>query len=297
MTVPLRVTLIVACVLNAGPLCAQTAFKYKFKAGDTFRYDLTIGQKGITKVDDKEFGGEQQQIITMTWKVESVDDKGAAKIRLKVDRVKVAAEANKKRIEASSDDKAEPADKMAKPLYVLAKALSKFEGTFTMTEHGDIKNATIPPEIVKAMKSVPGAEDTDAMSEKGFEATLTNNTFVLPNEAITKGKSWKEKAEGTMPGSGKYAGDVVFTYEGDVTHAGLTVARFTIKSEFKIEPEAKAKGAALKNVEWRGTCFFDAAAGQMIEFSAAQTMEFAGENEGKKFVQRLESSNGLKRLK
>jgi hypothetical protein len=296
MTVLLRVTLIVAALLHAGPLFAQTAFKYKFKPGDTLRYDLTIGTKATAKVDDKDFGGEHQQIITMTWKVESVDDKGTAKIRLKVDRVKISADENKKRVEVSSDDKQEPADKAAKPLYVLAKALSKFEGFFTITDHGDIKSVTIPPEAIKAMKSVPGAEETEAMSEKGLEATLRNNTFVLPGEPVAKGKSWKDKVEGELPGSGRYAGDVVFTYEGDATHAGLTAAKFTVKSEFKITPDPKAK-IALKNVQWRGTCFFDPAAGQIAEFSAVQTTDLTGENDGKKIMQRIEATNLLKRIK
>ncbi len=70
MLVLLRVTLIVAALLHAGPLFAQTAFKYKFKAGETLRYELTIAHKGATKVDDKEVDGAGRQVITMTWKVQ-----------------------------------------------------------------------------------------------------------------------------------------------------------------------------------------------------------------------------------
>lgn len=292
MTVPLRVTLIVAALVHGGPLFAQTAFKYKFKVGDTLHYDLAIGQKVSGKAGDMEFGGLEKQVIAMTWKVESVDDKGTAKIRLKVDRAKLIADSGKDSVEVSSDAKQEPDKGPAKQMFALAKALAKFEGFFTMNAQGDVEKVTIPPEVTKAMKAVPGAEDAEPMNEAALQGTLRNTLLVLPAEPLTKGKSWKEKLEFAAQ-FGKFNGDLVYTYEGTVNHGGRMLAKFVVKPQVKVEPDPKAK-IVLKSMDSEGTFYFDPMAGQLVEMSTSQTLDLAGEAQGKKITQRNESTNVLK---
>jgi hypothetical protein len=293
--VHLRVTLILVALCSGGPLLAQTALKYKFKPGDTLRYDLTIAHKIAGKSGDMEFGGLNKQVISTTWTVESVDDKGTAKIRLKVERAKLIVEQGKDTVEVSSDAKTEPDKEPGKSMLPGAKALAKFDGYFTMTAQGEVEKVTIPPETVKAMQSVPGAEKAEPLTEQGLLQTLRANTFVLPREAVVKGKSWTEKMEGTTP-YGKFAGELVFTYEGPAERGGVTVDKFVVKPKLKIEPDPKSK-VALKALDSAATIYFDPAAGQLVEVSSTQVMEMAGEQDGKKGSQRNESINTLIRAK
>ena len=159
MTISLRAILVLTVVVLAGPrLHGQTALKYQFKTGDTLYYDLMILQKGTTRGDDKEFSSQQKQVISMSWKVQSVDDKGAAKLALKFDRVKVSGEAAKESVEVSSDDKQEPAKEGAKGMYITAKAMAKIEASFTMTPQGEIDKVSIPASVLKEINAIPGAE-------------------------------------------------------------------------------------------------------------------------------------------
>jgi hypothetical protein len=299
MTSTLRAASAVFAVLLAGPaLQAQPVLKYKFKAGDTLRYDLTTTTKQSTRAGDNEFGGTQKQVIAMTWKVDSIDDKGAAKVHIKFDRVKLTTEQPKESIEVASDDKAEPEKEQAKGMMTLAKTLAKLDGYFTMSPLGEIKDVTIPATTLKDMRSVPGAEKMeDSWAQGNLQATLKDATLSLPGEPIAKGKSWKTKIEGTTP-FGKLSGDTEVIYKGKVARGNQTLDVFEIQPKLKIEPDPKAKVAVtVKRYDNEGTAYFDNDAGRLVESTTTQNIEVQTEVMGKTLTQKSEGTNSLKLVK
>lgn len=299
MMVPIRFALVLAvCVVSSRALQAQTTLQYQFKKGDTLRYVLTVAQKGTNKGDDMEFNGAQSQSIEMTWQVESVDEKGTAKIALRFDRAKLMAQGPKEMREVSSDAKEEPTDEAAKSMYALAKALAKFQGSFTVSARGEIQNVTVPASVLKEMKAVPGAEKaSESWAEEHLQSTLKDNILLVPPTAIAKGKSWKNSVKGQSP-FGKLSGDMHYVYDGSVERDGRKVEKFLLRPKFKIEPDPKAQIAiTIKAFESEGTAYFDNATGRLVEVASTQRLEVEAESMGKTYSQKTETTNGFKLLK
>jgi hypothetical protein len=302
MIVPIRVLValcgVFAFLAGGTALEAQTTLKYRFKQGDTIRYLLTATQKGTTKAKDNEFTVVNKQFLETTWKVESVNDKGDARIRIKYDRAKLTADNGKEMAEGSSDAKEDPTTDPAKGMTLMAKALAKFEGTFIMTPQGEIKDAMILPESLKEIKAIPGADKiAEGWSAETLGRTLKDNTLALPADAVTKGKTWKHEVSGQTQ-YGKVSGDLVYVYDGVVDRDGGKAEKFLVKPKLKIETDPKAKPPlTIKTFESEGTAYFDNAAGKLLEVSTSQRIEVQVEVEGTVFSQKTEVSNSLKLAK
>jgi hypothetical protein len=287
----------VAALLAVGqPLRAQTALKYQFKQGETLQYALSIAQKSTAKGNDMEFTSVQKQLIDMSWLVQSVDDKGNAKVRLKVDRARLSVDTGKQSWEAASDAKEEPADDPAKSLAAVAKSLAKLQGDFTLTPQGDAKDVSIPASAIKEMKAVPGAEKAaETWTPETLQRTIQDVLLQLPPGPVTKGKTWQTKIVGQSP-FGKITGETVHTYDGTVERDGRKVEKIVLTPKLKVEIDPKAP-VALKNQEAEGAAYFDNASGRLVEVATSQQFEVQAEVKGSTFMQRIEVSNALKLLK
>jgi hypothetical protein len=299
MMVSLRATLALAALLLASAaLEAQTTFKYRFKKGDTLRYDLAIVTKGTTRATGgNEISGTEKQIISMSWTVDSVDDKGTAKIQVTFDRVKLIGEQDKVTVEVTSDTK--DADKdPAKSMLIIARAMAKVAGTFTMSPQGEIKDVTILPSAIKEMRSIPGAEKSaDVYNDANLQTTLRNATLGLPLDPIAKGKTWKLKVEYPSP-YGKVTGEMVYSYAGKAQYAGRTLDKFEIKPKLKIETDPKAPvPITIKTFEHDGAVYFDSDGGRLVESVSLEITEVQADVKGKILSRKTEMSTTLKLVK
>jgi hypothetical protein len=299
MSMPIR-ALFALGVLLAGShaLQAQTTLKYQFRKGDTLHYVQTVAQKGSSKGGGMDFSGGQKQTIETTWRVDSVDDKGNARIALKVDRAKLAAESAKESREVSSDATDEPADKVGKSMYTLARVLAKMEGTFTVSPRGEVDKVNVPESVAKAMQAVPGADKLPESSpEDNLTTTLTESLFVLPANAIAKGTTWKNPVKGRSP-FGKLTGEVQFSYEGGVQRDGRRLEKFLVKPKLKIETDPAGDVVfTVKLYESSGVVYFDNAAGRLVELTNTLRIEVDAEAMGKKFSQKTETTSSFKMVK
>jgi hypothetical protein len=287
-----------AAFLAGGPtLEAQTTLKYKFKSGDTLQYAMHLATKRTLRAE-KELTATEKQDITMTWRVESVDDKGTAKIQLKVDRVVFTAEGPAGKTEVASDAKEEPKDDTLKIASANAKAMSMIEGTFTLTAQGEVGKVTVSEAALKEIRAIPNWEKTpEEAVVQTVQATLRDNVLNLPAEAITKGKTWKHKIEGMSP-YGPFTGEMEYTFEGDVNRGGRTLSKFLARPKLKIEPDEKAKvKITIKSHETEGESYFDNAAGRVVEVITMQRIEVQADVEGKTISQRTEVTNSFKLVK
>jgi hypothetical protein len=299
MMVPIRFVPGLVFFLALGQVAqAQTTLKYQYKKGDTLQYVLTVAQKGATTGGGMDFTGGQKQSIDMTWRVESVDDKGNAKMGLKVDRAKLAAESSKESREVSSDAKEEPTDKIAKSMYTTARVLTKLQGTFTVSPRGEVENVSVPESVLKEMQAVPGADKLPPSSpEENLTAILRDNLFILPATSLASGANWKNPVKSRSP-LGKISGEVVFTYEGSVERDGRRLEKFTVKPKLKIETDPNADVVyTVKLYESVGVAYFDNVAGRLVEATNTLRVEVDAEVNAKAFSQKTETTSSFKLVK
>jgi hypothetical protein len=307
MMVSIRVAIALTGMVAFGAagqtLQAQAKLKYQFKPGETMQYVMAVTQKNTQKgKDDKgkdvELTAIQKQTVEMSWQVQSVDDKGAAKIRMKYDRVKFSMDQGTASKEVSSDSRDDPADEPAKSMTALARALAKLESTFTMTPRGEIQDLRISPAALKEMRAVPGAEKlAGGWTNELLQATLKDNTLALPAEPTTKGTTWKSKVQGMSP-YGKVTGELEYVCEGPAMHEGTKVEKFLLKPRLKIDLDANLPATVtIKKHDGEGAAYFDATAGRLVEVTSTTRIDAEAMVKGVLFTQQTEGTNSLKLVK
>ena len=297
MMVSPRLFVFLACLsflASGGALHAQTPLKYQFKKGEVLKYVMVVGQKGTTKAKDMESTLMQTQTIDLSWHVQSVDDKGAAKIRVTFDRAKLSVSNGKDNFEGVSDVKEDPESEPAKSMTTLAKTLAKVEATFTMSPQGDISDVSIPASVIKEIKAIGGEKAADGWTEDNLKATLRDNTLALPKEPAGKGLTWKRSIQLKSP-YGPITGSLEYAWDGVVMRDGVKVTRLAVNPKLKLEPDPNAKPpVTIKSYDVEGTALFDNNAGRIFEISVSQKIEAQAEVGGMTVTDRREMTNSFK---
>jgi len=297
MMVPSRfVALAVTTTLFASgsALHAQMPLKYQFKKGETLKYVMLVAQKGTTKGKDVDVTVIQNQTIDLSWHVQSVDDKGTAKIRMKFDRAKLSVSNGKQTYETASDAKDEPTEPPVKAMFQIAKALATFEATFAMSPQGDIKDISIPASVIKEIKSIAGDKAADDWTEENLKTTLRDNTLALSPKPVGKGMSWKRDVQ-MKSLYGLISGELEYAWDGRVERDGAKVDMFFVKPKLKIETDPKAKPpVTIKMYETEGQALFDNGAGRLVEMTITQRIEAQAEVDGMTASDRRELTNSFK---
>lgn len=248
---------------------AQTTLRYKFKKGEKLEYVLDQKMKVTQEVLGMNIETSMDQHMAMSWKVESVDDKGAAKIAMTFGRMKMALDTPMGKFEVDSDSKEEPDNILGKTLHTVVASLAGMELSFTMDPTGELREVTIPEKSAEKLKNLAGPGLGDMFSEDSLKKMATQG-LVFPAEAIAKGKSWKHKSSMKMP-FGKMVMDNDYTYEGSEEKGGVTLEKISLKPSMKMEPDPDAKVALkLKSSQGKATFGFDNKAGRFSHVNMHQ---------------------------
>jgi hypothetical protein len=256
----------VALLACAAAAPAQTTLRYQFKAGQVLDYVADAKMKMNTAVDGKDVEIGMTMTMEMSWKVAKVLDGGDAKLEIKYDRVKMVMDAPEPvgRLTLDSADKEEPDNPVGRQMHAMLKVLCGSAMTATMTARGEIKDAKVPKELDELLQKFGGGPAGglgDAM-----------NFLVLPQGAVTRGKTWDDKREMSMP-MVKAVVDTKYTYDGPATLAGVKLEKILYKPRmtFQIDME----GLTMKAIDekMKGVIFFDNRAGRIVELQQTAGLE------------------------
>lgn len=279
--------LTVGLVLAANAADAKETLRLKFAKGDTYRYEHTVHM-----TQNLEIGGQKVE-ITMemlqgtVWNVESVDDKGTAKVRLTIDRIRMKMDGAG--IQFSFDSKEDKEKKDDKDPLGLKKqfgatfgAMLKVQTHFTINDRGetskfDVKGLdelkkSLPPGAEKLMPGGTGAESFQQYANLGV---------VLPKEAVTEGDSWEQPVNAAgLASLGKIKGTSKYTLAKEGKFAGQTCQVIDSASNFEIAIDPKGPLGQFGNAEVKakpskGKVFFDDKLGRILGFEQTQDMEMS----------------------
>ncbi|HEV3082447.1 MAG TPA: DUF6263 family protein, partial [Gemmataceae bacterium] len=226
--------LVLGLVVSAGPAEAQTTLRYKFKEGEKFGYTLDQKIKMTTSLMGRDFEVHKNHMADMTWQVLKVDKEGAGQIKLTFTRVKMDMDSPQGKVEVDSKKPRELTDPAGKVLSQVVSILGSLELTFTMEPTGEIKDLVLPEQVKTSLKNLPGAEGMgDLFSDEGLKK-LVHGGIVLPKEAVSQGKTWKQNVDMKLP-MGRIKGDLQFTYEGPEEKDGKKLEKIGVKPDYKIE--------------------------------------------------------------
>src|SRR5262249_28457217 len=198
-----------------------------------------------------EIGGQKVEITMemvqgIVWNVESVDDKGTAKVRLTLDRIRMKLDAPMIQFSFDSkEDKEKKDDKdplgLKKQFGPVFAAMLTAETQFTSNDRGETSNfdvkgldeikKSLPPGADKLMPGVTGAESFQQFANLGV---------VLPKDAVAEGESWDQPVNvAGLASLGKVKGKSKYTLAKAGKYAGHTCQVIDTASDFEITIDPK----------------------------------------------------------
>jgi hypothetical protein len=256
----------------AGAAQAQTTLRYKFKEGDKLEYVVDQDQKIAMNVLGMDIDMTSKLAMGLSCNILQVDDKGNAKFKVTLDRVKMVMEGGPfGKIEIDSKDKDEPDNPIEKLFSEMVKSIAGLEMSFTADNAGNLSDVKLSE--LKKMKKVGGAGlpvGGTAFGPDTLKSLVEGNVLIpLPKEPISKGKSWTNKIN-TKTDLGKVAGENTYTYEGDEND----LVKLAVKPDMKIDTDPNAKiQMKVKSNKGKGHTLFDNQAGRIAGATSEATME------------------------
>src|SRR5262245_18721146 len=286
--IALAVVGLAAWSLTAATASAQTTLRYKFKEGDTLKYVLEQKMKMTMNVMGNDIEINMDQSSDMAWSIGKVDDKGNAKITVKFGRQKMSMKSPMGNIEVDTNNSQEPDDPLGQTLYKVTKALAGVEVSGTVNPQGEYSHVVVPDKALKEFQELPGSANFgDMFSPDGIKRMLSQSGLIMPKEAVSKGKTWKNKTEMKLP-IGKMLAEVEYTYNGPEEKGGHTLEKIALKPKATLEPDKNSPIAMkLKSHSAKGTAYFDNEAGRLQEVVTQQTMEMEADVMGMAFTQKM----------
>jgi hypothetical protein len=284
-----------ASVIIAGPAPAQEVLRYKFKQGEKLHYVLEQKMNMTMAIMNNNIMMDMTQTIDTLWDIQSVDKDGTAKMTQKFDRVRFSMDGPMGKTEYDSKDGKVPEGPFGALMGPFFQALAGAEFKVTLDAHGQYDKVEVPDKLAEALKKLPMASAMgDLASVDGLKRLISQSGLILPNTALTKGKTWDKKIDIKLP-FGKMETDTAFTYQGPTTHDGLKVEQFAMKPKMTIEPDPNANmKAKIKSQDNKGAAYFDATAGRLVETEVTQKTEMEVSAGGQDFTQKIDQKVSFK---
>ena len=148
---------------------AEEPIRWKFTVGEKLEYNITQDMNMAMNMGASgQMNSNAHQVMDMTWDVQGVNEQGEAVIEIKFDRIQMKVTGPMTADYDSSKD--EPPTGMAATFAPLFKAMTKSAFEATMTSRGEIKDLKVPPDVLEALKSNPGAAQMgDLATPDGFQ--------------------------------------------------------------------------------------------------------------------------------
>jgi hypothetical protein len=267
--------------------------RWKFEAGAQHFYKFT--EKMQLSMDVPGLGKTEMtfdQTVDVTWQIKDVNADGVAQISQSIDRVqmKIDAPGQTAQYDTASD---EPPQGMATMLAPSLKALTAGPTEMTMTPRGTVTDIKIDPEVVKAMRSVPGAAANNDTSEEGLKNIAMQVSIELP-ETLNVGDQWRSDLEmSSAMAGGKVGAERTYTYAGAKEVDGKTLEVITPSIVLKFgDGQDDAQPLKVDNQKTTGEILFNRAAGLLQSSELEQDMDIVvtgpgGESMAQKMVQTI----------
>lgn len=272
-----KILLVLALVIGHWSLVIPATaepLRWKLKSGDEFV--ATIDQKSEVA---STLGGAAPTVMTleagleMTWKVDSVDEQGAAKIIQRFQRLRMKLEMPKAgTISYDSASETKPTGD-AKTIATAIEPLLQAEITLTLSPQGEITSVELSEPAQKVVEGLDTNSRLKALlSKEGLSNVLKQSLMVLPEQDLKPGDTWQREAD-LSTALGKFKQTTTFELKPPDA-ASPDVARIESVSKLDLQqPRAdKARAATLKQQQQTGVILFDQAAGRVRSAEVEQVL-------------------------
>jgi hypothetical protein len=266
------VLLVVAAFAGVAAKAADPALRWKFRAGDSVRYEFNQKNEFTVKANGQEMVNSTDLTFGMTWKVKSVGADGAGEIAMVINRVQAKIQVGGQTIKYDSNEEKPADDPSSKALDAVYRPAVGQEYALKIDPRGQVLTAKVPDKVTQALKESPFqalADGGSVLSETGLKNLFVQVIPSFPETSVAKGGSWKSKVELPTP-------PLRLTVENTYTLSAVDAATSKIESQIdtsiKTEPNAPFK-VEVKKQTGKGSYTIDTKAGRLTSSDIHQTIE------------------------
>jgi hypothetical protein len=244
-------------LLGSAVAAAQAPLAWKWQKGEQFTLSVATAYEDQTTIAGKQLKGKAKTSITFDVTVRAAPEDGDVTLDLRITSFQVEGSKN--------------ADAISK----VAKAIKG--DSFSVTLDREMKSQQFGGigALAKKVSEQEGDPAALALVEKTLTMLFRNliqEAFVpMPGKATAKGDTWEQTAELDALGLGTLTTTKTFSDEGKASVDGKEVRKVGIKGVMKFAPPKEGGAGAftlekldLKKQTYRGTLYFDPAAGRPV---------------------------------
>jgi hypothetical protein len=250
----------------------QDELQYKFKPGDSFRYENEYRTRVTVEGSALQFEFKYDA----DWTVTAVDANGKAKLTQKIGRVRLSGSVPQAEFRVESKEAGqtpEVSDERGKPFLPFICAFTGCEITMTVDRHGGVSDLTIPKKVLDGLKDLSIAPGTgETFATEGFRHFLRRPIQPLPTGASAKGNTWNHTTEFRM-NTGQMRIEAKYADEGAEKRDGKQLERISVKPTLTIGKGRIAPRVIIKSQKGKGYFLFDRNAGRLVEYSLTHDLE------------------------
>ncbi len=250
---------------------AQTTLRWKFTPDEKLHYEMKQQTSSRMEIEGRATGTDMTQIIDSIWHVRSVNDDGSAQVEQTISRIRMnVASIEGLKIAFDSAADADEQDARASMLASMMKPLVGSVFQFRIDPSGKIHDVVLPEGLAEKLQSGPlGSAMGGQFSEEGLKQMTREATLVLPTAPLDRDETWSQQKD--LSGLKL---DVTYTYLGEQEYNKRRLHKIGVEAEMEFsDPPSSQAEIDIAEQSSKGTCWFDAQRGRLVESSMDQTFE------------------------
>jgi len=248
----------VVLVLLANPVSGQTRLQWKLHEGERFYLETTVRANQTLSLAGQQTKQEMENVTVVSFYVKSKGADGSLVIEQKIESIKSKAVGGT----APVGNIFRQMEGMVFTVTYNAKMeVTKFEG------YGELikKLGGDDPVVGKQIRSLLSEDSLKHSAEEAFR--------FLPDAAVKPGHKWDRKHTVPLGPLGSLNAVQGYTYDGPVEFEGKNAEKISVVTSVSYQPPKgdttglpfRITAGNLKTQDGKGTIYFDAAAGRMLQ--------------------------------
>lgn len=293
--------------LAVSPVGAET-LQWKFKAGESENYAMSVVNNVLIDFSGAEFDVTFGLTFDLSWTVDEVADDGTATLTQKIDRIQVMANTPfTGEFSYDSKEGEEPAGPMWEQMGPIVQAMLDAEIKLKAKPNGEVTEVTLPDELAEALSSGGGRRGGGGGGGGGMgammggagmfnkatvEESIKQALISLPPGDISADTKWTRSFENPLGPIGVEKYETTYQFEGIESREGKDLHKIVSETSMTFELNEDSDLDLFMEVveqEGSGTVLFDAAAGRAVESKYVQKIVVEADFMGNELYQERES--------
>lgn len=282
----LVVPLLALMVSTAWGQEGDVELRWKFEPGRVIHVEMSQDMNMIMNMAGQKMETVNKSSNWMTWKVDSVNEDGTARVLTVIDRatsdIEVPGQGKSHFDSSDPEQNSGPSGEQLEKVY---RPMIGVETSTVMKPTGEITEVQIPVESLDGLEQAGGGV---SLGKETLERLTRDASPAFPDQ-VAKGDSWSRDSEMAMPGMGKLLLKTTYTYEGTEQIDGRELHRIgmDIKMEFALDPAGGDISVEVVDQKNSGFIHFDNNAGRIESTTMNQDMTMQIEAQGQVIAQSL----------